>query len=183
MIIVEGPDGAGKTTLCERLCSDFDLAMGERGTKNRDLIYSTTRNDTWGAVRAELDCKMPPLVWDRLGPFSDPIYSRYSIPSRACAFAVSEIAFFKQFIRQFQIPVIMCLPKKHVVVENVLGDGHQMEGVEEHIDKIYDEYTNLSRYHYMPFVKYDYTRPLTYNDVTQRIQAFMGFRKERERLA
>lgn len=182
MIVVEGPDGAGKTTLCRKLCQDFDLAMGERGLKNRDLLYKVTRPDTWRAVHDELRADRPPYVWDRLGPFSDPIYAKYAIPPRQCAFALSEIAMFKQFIRTFQIPVIICLPDKATVLDNAVS-SHQMGGVHTNIERIYEEYSHLPKSLYIPVTKHDYTDAHSYDRVHTRIRQFLGYRRERELLA
>lgn len=50
MVIVEGCDGTGKTTLVEALSVDLGLRVGQRATRNRDELYKVTRQDTYTAL-------------------------------------------------------------------------------------------------------------------------------------
>lgn len=142
MILIEGPDGAGKTTLVGRLCDKFGLLPGTRLEKNRDLIYRSTRQDTFRAIYDELMLDRPPVIWDRLGPWSDPIYSKFSAPPRQPAFSLCEISGIRSLFEHMEWPVIFCLPPLVDVRANVI-DSHQVEGVLENIDNIYSAYASL----------------------------------------
>ena len=142
MIVVEGPDGAGKSTLVRHICKKFHLKEGTRLTANRDEIWKTTRLDTFGAINDEFLGESRPRVWDRLGVWSDPIYSKFSIPERKCAFTMHEVATVNEMFRMMEWLLIFCLPPKLDVINNV-AETHQMKGVSEHIDGIYEAYANL----------------------------------------
>ncbi|HEY4388471.1 MAG TPA: hypothetical protein VGN34_28810, partial [Ktedonobacteraceae bacterium] len=164
-------DGAGKSFLCKQICEKFNLPMGDRAEKDRDKIYQTTRRDTANAFHAEMLCTGPSQVWDRLGPWSDPIYSRYAIPHRDCAFTMAEINSYYYIARRLGF-VILCLPPLHVVRDNI-EDTHQLKGVHENIDAIYGEYQLLRG------LRYDYTREDALDWVLQRVVDYLDDRVER----
>lgn len=178
MIIVEGPDGAGKTTLCKWICKKYKLTMGSRSTKDRDKIYKTTRRDSWSALCLELLCLDRPLVWDRIGPYSDPIYSAAGIPTkRGCSFTDSEIEIFDVVVQHVGL-MIVCLPPLEVVVANVHKE-RQIEGLQTTpglVNQIYDAYIPLADL----YPTYDYTNP---TNLSSMIENHLTRRKEREALA
>lgn len=199
MIIVEGPDGAGKTTLCERICREFNLKMGERSEKDRDKIYQTTRHDSWRALHEELVCAEPPRVWDRIGPYSDPIYSSLGIPltdgvptPRECAFTKKEIHVFRDAVRSLGL-VILCLPPLETVLENVQRE-YQLPGVPQLTKHVYTGY-RITMGRNPIYLKYDYTqstgdtnnpktaRGVTWTSLAMAISFHLSQRKERECLS
>lgn len=174
MIVVEGPDGSGKTTLCKQICERYGLEMGMRGTSNRDEIYKTTRQDTWFAMWQELEMS-DNLVWDRIGPISDPIYSAVGIlNNRFCAFTPGEIKVFQQFVDHLAL-VIVCLPPFEVVQANV-ETSHQLPRVKEQTGWIWQQYYTYSgKAHFVD----DYTsvNPLSIEGTVDR---YLLNRKSRE---
>lgn len=155
MIIVEGPDGAGKTTLIKELCDHYGFEVGKRGTDNRDLLYTVTVPDTFRALRGALEGWGPgsralPTIWDRLY-FSDLVYA--PIQDRNVAFNHEERRVIESTIRDLGIPVIKCYPPWETVLENEAGT-HQMEGVHENLERIYRSYEFMIR---VPHFTYDYT--------------------------
>jgi hypothetical protein len=177
MIVIEGPDGAGKTTLAKWICEQFGLEGGVRSTSNRDEIYRYTRMDTWSAVYTELRCKQPPVVWDRIGPFSDPIYSSLGIPNdRPCSFSSHELELFDQVMASLGL-VIVCLPPMTTVLSNV-DSTHQLDQVADKTPQIYSAYLPLADH----YTTYDYTMQHP-GELTHLIAEHLYYRKERERLA
>jgi thymidylate kinase len=152
VIIVEGPDGAGKTTLVEHLAGEFNIKVGERGVADRDKLYTVTRSDTYNAlglaVRGNLDAK----IWDRLF-FSEMVYA--PVVGRECEFSTEEQIFVRRILTCLGCPIIVCLPPWEVVKANVAG-SKQMDGVEENLKHIYAAYQRVCEG--MPWVMfYDYT--------------------------
>lgn len=141
MIIVEGPDGAGKSTLVEQLVDDFGFVVGERATTDRDKLYEVTRQDTYCALGLEVEgnADTTPRIWDRLF-FSEMIYS--PVMGRKCQFSSEEQTFIKRVINAIACPVIMCYPTWEVVKENAEAE-HQMEGVNENLRAIYEAYRTV----------------------------------------
>lgn len=74
MIIVEGPDGAGKTTLAKRLCED----LGLRYMRPPESLLSSTKGPSEGLVewwQAEVRSNQPRLLYDRCFWVSEPVYT------------------------------------------------------------------------------------------------------------
>lgn len=180
MIVIEGPDGAGKSTLVKWITETYDLQEGERSEKNRDYIYRTTREDTWKAMHTELQASSPPLVWDRLGPWSDPIYA--PLMGREVAFTRDELLFADNFIRQLQCSFIICLPPLEVVKANVEA-SHQIKAANDHIEVIYNKYRRLGLGRALPIAWFDYTTAGgDRHSIQVRINSYLQARKEREQL-
>jgi hypothetical protein len=86
MIVVEGPDGSGKTTLAGRLCEEYDLEY----RRPPESLLSSTGGPSEGLVewwRTEL--RRPNLerklgVYDRCFWISEPIYSSLSLRAPLC---------------------------------------------------------------------------------------------------
>ena len=185
MIVVEGPDGAGKTTLVERLCEMYGMVVGERGTKDRDLLWTVTVHDTMRALGLAVTGHRTPLIWDRLY-YSDFVYAPLGTTPRPVAFNASQQAHVDKVIEALRCPVIVCLPPKNVVMENTASERHQMPGVKERIETIYDEYHRMT---YRPGdarkafpehrVVYDYTLEVLEHPILDEIEDYLDERQER----
>lgn len=141
MIIVEGPDGAGKSTLVKQLCLDLDLTVGERAVKNRDELWKSTRQDTYTALSEAVGGNQPVKVWDRLF-FSEFVYHR--VVGRECEFTLQDEVLIRKVLNALVCPIIFCLPPFPAVKENVLKDK-QMDGVVDNIVEIYDKYVTMMK--------------------------------------
>jgi GTPase SAR1 family protein len=181
MIIVEGPDGAGKTTLVDSLVGDLMLDKGKRATKDRNKLYEVTRQDTYTALAKGVKGHKKPLIWDRLF-FSEMVYS--PLVGRACEFSAEEQVFVKKILSTLACPIIMCRPTLDVVEKNVL-EADQMEGVKENVRGIYNAYGSVAED--MPWlIWYDYTEELTgkgsfktYEEIVFAIEHYMTHRSVR----
>lgn len=144
MIIVEGPDGAGKTTLVRHLERKFHLKIGERGTTNRDLLWTVTRSDTYRALKLELDLDERPRIWDRLF-YSEFVYWEYTNRPRAvCQFNPAETHYISEIIRAMNVPVVLCMPVYPTIHNNVINsEKHQMAGVMENLMTICSRYAQV----------------------------------------
>ncbi len=184
MIIVEGPDGAGKSTLVERLCKLYGLEVGTRGTSNRDLLWTVTVPDTMRALGWAVGGFNNPKIWDRLY-YSDFVYA--PIQGRKVAFNDSQQGHVDAVIESLRCPIIVCLPPRDVVLVNV-AKVHQMDTVDENIGEIYDTYhamTYRTGDAIKPFpehrIVYDYTfTGIRYEtDVLEEIEDYLDNRQER----
>lgn len=181
MIVIEGCDGTGKTTLVNQLSDELGLRVGLRGTPNRDELYKVTREDTYRALAGAVEGYYPPLLWDRLGPFSDPIYTRVDIGGRECAFKVEEMRHCIEVMKAIRVPIIICSVPLETARENAMM-GHQMQGVGDHFDLIWDLYERFKDVAVLEFgaTVYNYTMPGSYDKVKEHIQGYLTRRKDRE---
>lgn len=182
MIIIEGPDGGGKSTLVEGLCMEYGLIVGERATKNRDLLYKVTRQDTYTAIAHEVMGNMSkPFIWDRLF-WSEMVYA--DVVGRPVEFKPTEQDLIKKFLSSLSV-LVVCMPPKHTVLENVAASKHEMDGVKERAEVIYDRYKSLFQGYGGQLVWFDYTGEQTiggyrnYDGVIEQIDYHMTKRKER----
>lgn len=179
MVILEGCDGTGKTTLAERLSGDLGLRIGLRGTQNRDDLWKVTKGDTYKALAHAVEGYHLPFIWDRLGPFSDPIYAK--VLGREDAFNVEELRHCFEIIKVLRCPVIVCHVPLDVAYENAMI-GSQMRGVLpnfEQIHALYERMRDLVLEWGHGYV-YDYRVPSAYEDIKQHIETYLARRRQRE---
>lgn len=179
MIVLEGPDGAGKTTLANELSKKYKISIGERGTANRDLLYTVTRQDTYTALSEAVRGDGPMKVWDRLY-FSELIY--HHVVGRQCEFSTIEQGFIERMIAALTCPIILCLPSFSTVRTNVVKD-HQMEGVLGNLEEIYNSYQGLLDSQRFPehTIVYDYTKDDgTLDTIDEIIEEYMLERRARQ---
>lgn len=157
MIIIEGPDGGGKTTLLKRLevgLAEYGIHQGvHAGTPNRDRMWETTVERTYDAIGRDLNPNYPPLVWDRLF-YSELVYA--PIMGRRNAFGLRS-NYVHRLIAYTQSPVIFCMPPIKEVMENV-AKTKQHSWVAGNEEKIWNRYHNIiSRYSNKNTYLWDYT--------------------------
>lgn len=191
MIIVEGPDGAGKTSLVRRLMAEVpELRIGERGTKDRKLLYTVTVPDTFRALEHAVrgkgwhtDHNVNPdsvYIWDRLF-YSEMVYAPLGMPPREPMFNAAQQQHIHRIIEALWCPVILCLPPLTDVKRNVLVE-EQMPGVIDHVVDIYDSYVSMWENGEFPrqAVLYDYTTQQDgYDKIVSGIRAYIETRRER----
>lgn len=188
MLIVEGPDGAGKTVLVGQLSKSFSsLAMvpdvhaakGETVKKTETRRIGSTRSRTYSAI-GEAFKGTRPLVHDRLF-YSEMIYG--ATLRGKVQFSPVEVEFIQGAFKLLQCPIIMCLPPFPVVEHNVHNTEDHLDGVNEHVEELYGGYlalvSDLSRSE-VNFIGYDYTRKTDFEELVKRIGLYLERRKDRE---
>lgn len=180
MIILEGPDGAGKTTLASTLTEHFDLKMGERGTADRARLFEVTVPDTYRALTGAIEGRAPARVWDRLF-YSEFVYA--PIVDRPCEFNDSMRSHICRQIEALTCPVIVCLPPVETVIENAAKD-EQMDGVIENLRSIYHAYQDLlvGTFPGHTYV-YDYTAPRSaeiLDGILEHVGDYLEERRDRQ---
>lgn len=181
MIICEGPDGAGKSTLVAHLADKFGLEVGKRGVANRDELYKVTRQDTYTHLAHAVSGQDPVKILDRLF-YSEFVYA--PVVGRPCEFNAFEAAYVKRVLDAVGCPVIVCLPPYATVARNA-DQGHQMAGVKEGLKYIYRHYADSAR---LPWpdntIWYDYTMDTfdfaSLAEVEEEIDGYLKRRKDRE---
>lgn len=170
MVIVEGPDGAGKTTLIEAMKARYGLEVAPRVvTKDAEAMVSLP---DW--VDENLAKGLQWLIFDRHRLISEPIYGPIlrSTPEEGFDSVIQMHLWFEKFYDLAPL-IIYCLPPMQTVVNNVMGDDDNWV-VQDRIRSIYSAYASRAAmdWYHMPgsVIVWDYTTdgreddPLAYLD-------------------
>lgn len=155
MIIVEGPDGAGKTNLVEYLASQFDLVRHERASHGVDGPVANLFDWAYNDV-----CSMPdqPLaVYDRHPLISEYIYGPICRSTLPPGFVTTTAHLMIRTMAQ-SVLVVLCRPPTGRLVASVAPE-RDMPGVTEHIERIASAYDAMRMLWPGQVITYDFTQP------------------------
>lgn len=149
MIIIEGPDNAGKTTLAKKLSKRLDLPM----------VHSVRpkRGDSPEVVLSHSNSQLQPqnAILDRVYAISEWVYGRVIRGKTALGHFHSQ-ALLDLYHRPYLI--IHCRPKMETILDNRGRD--QMAGVIDNHKRIVEEYdyimADLNRFSHCTVVSYDW---------------------------
>ena len=157
MIIIEGPDGAGKTTLIERIEADWAMSREPRAVSS--AAESIVPLGQW--IEDELSKGFGWRLYDRFALVSAPQYMM--LPSRTFREQMLDFTWLQaQYVKFAKIePVIIyCLPPLETVVANVLAEDNSGGKIGPHIEQIYLNYHAFAaRVYSSSSMVYDYTNP------------------------
>lgn len=137
-IIIEGPDGAGKTTLVQELHGHFP------GMEQHPRFCTSTGGpvpDLAEAVYKDVKSRATNFIYDRHPVVSEYIYNT-AIPGRTIrpAFLTDSMGRVRNRVAHHSL-MIWCLPPVKEVRRNCERDAEgQMPGVLENIEEIYRQY-------------------------------------------
>ena len=149
MIVVEGPDGTGKSTLINRLHRELKLNLRPRFA---DSIGGPVEN-VFDAMLEDLNAGVGrDHLYDRYPFISEPIYGTHVRGAYDPRFGNSEMQEALSFYKPL---VILCAPNYGTALANV-ESSDQMPGVAENYRKIWEGYYSfMINYPYELFV-WDY---------------------------
>jgi len=154
MLIVEGPDGSGKSTLVARLAESLQMYVMPRmvaqdGTRMGDLVRWVHEDVTSGLKRA---------VYDRHRLISELVYGPLLRSTMEPGFDnINWLRTYQQRLRSKEPFVIFCLPPLEDVQKNVDGDASS-EWMSDHVEQVYWMYHGLASTWPEPTVVWDYTK-------------------------
>lgn len=137
MIIVEGPDGAGKSTLVKLLSEKLNLPVAAKVVSSdtqpmTDLVAWTESNVAAGFQRT---------IFDRHRLISEPIYACFRDGDPTASFMdLGWLAEQMWHFYQVKPILIYCLPRLQTVVANVKNPSTDNGAVAEWIEHIYAGY-------------------------------------------
>lgn len=157
MIIVEGPDGGGKTTLIKFLSELWELPVAPR-VVSKDARAMTDLKQ-W--VEINVSKGWQNMIFDRHRLISEPIYGPILRSSQASGFDnVDWLSVMMHKFYKAEPLIIYCMPPLEVVKQNIQNDPDN-EVVQDHIEAIYSAYAARAAldWHYSPLsmMVWDYT--------------------------
>lgn len=157
MIIVEGPDGSGKSTLIRNLGYEHTLWMGGARIKHPTLgVTWAYPDETRSRVQfdRQLQQQLQRVAFDRFH-ISERVYG----PLLRGEQAMDDNTFcqINDEVRRQRIPVILCLPPYEVAYANVTLAGRErpVYQTDAFLRRAYDEFLALQPW---ATVVYDFTR-------------------------
>jgi energy-coupling factor transporter ATP-binding protein EcfA2 len=138
MIVVEGPDGSGKTTLVKKIAHTLNLPIAQR------VVTKQTQpmRDLQAWVDDNLDQGLRPTLYDRHRLISEPIYGPVLRKRMQPGFDDWRwLSYRQQKFRNLKPLVIFCIPPLNIVRETVLEDEDN-KVVWDHVDTLYWLYVN-----------------------------------------
>lgn len=121
MIIVEGPDNSGKTTLSNRLAKDLDFEVIhspgplDRGVKMISWLFNEMVQQKEG------------VIYDRISLISDMVYANIIRSEDSFYTKRGYIQGFKELLAATPHLIIFCRPSDNTI--NNFGEREQMDGV------------------------------------------------------
>lgn len=149
IIILEGPDGSGKTTLAHVLMEHGYkyIHNGPPSEKNLAALYI-------GQIAAAY-ASGKPTVFDRLH-LGERVYG--PIMREKSLLDIDDEKAIERLTEAIDIQIVLCLPPWRVVLENwIQNSKNEYVDTMQALKKIYDAYVELW-YSGRPYVTFDYTR-------------------------
>lgn len=159
MIVVEGPDGAGKTELVKSLHKLTGIAVADKAvSSSMEGIV-----DIPSYITRALSLRFHPMIYDRFALISGPIYGPL------CGMRPPNEIFmdgpiFQDWLESFRSlrpRIIYCLPPFEVVKENVYNEGTENSAVWEVWEQAYWAYwvkAHTDAANRVSTMIYDYTK-------------------------
>lgn len=174
MIVLEGPDGAGKSTLAKQLSAALNVPIHHSGGPPKSEMEIIERQK---AMIDNLRNKEL-MIYDRVPCISDPIYGKYIRGGSPFQGVHDPLA---RTMRAFLIfPIIYCRPVNQAIfnamatrVEEAKAykpEDHK-EGVKKHVFEIIAQYDDDIAFY--PHWTYDWTEVTSYMSLLHKIRAIL----------
>lgn len=160
-IVVEGPDGSGKTTLMGELKRRFELGSYPRFSTSLGGPIPELAKRVETATSTLFNAPLP-FILDRHPLVSEMVYGPIlrGRPVDPHFVDLEWVSCYSQGLMKRCI-IVFCIPPLPRVRANVQANiWDQMPGVAEHIDAIYTSYLSIAARWGGPHFIYDYTKPV-----------------------
>lgn len=159
MIIVEGPDGSGKSTLVSQIELDWGLVRERRAVSSA----AESLVPIGEYIETELNRGFGMRLYDRFALISSPMYMM--LPNRTFVFPMTDYDWLRaQYYKMKRLdPVIIyCLPPFEEVMANLEREDNSGGKVLANAEQIYLNYVAFAAREYSSSIMvWDYTKPDT----------------------
>lgn len=167
MIIVEGCDNTGKTTLIDKLCEAYGLTKAKPpGPAPREELIEFMKGITLMTRKQGTN-----IIVDRFPLYSEPVYG---VTLRGVsALTVSDYQRYEAQLRIHDPLIIYCtLPIGKI--RETFAEREQLSGVEDNLQKIIDGYERLwDTIQPKRLVRYNFTNPESYQAIEDAVGAYL----------
>jgi hypothetical protein len=136
MIIVEGPDGGGKTTMCKMLAEYFGTEVFHAGGPVKYLEELDTRIDIQLGEYGS--------IVDRCSIFSEPIYG--TILRKRSLMGLTEFERWIEYLKSHHWGIVYCKAKGKIETGKTWKTKQHMKKVNKQKDKIREMYGDIMVY-------------------------------------
>lgn len=140
MIILEGPDGGGKSTMVKQIQEMYDFPVAERAVSSRGVGQTEIRR----YVEEHLRLGYRDILLDRFALISGPIYGALTgmEPPNDVFKDLGWMAYAESLFLNVKPLVIYCLPPIDVVAQNIEADADSRSVVksDDDVELIYYQY-------------------------------------------
>jgi hypothetical protein len=183
LVITEGPDGGGKTTLCKELMKNYPEFVykhpvpseGPEG-QTEEYMITDMEKDIKKAENGEW------ILMDRINLFSEIIYG--PICREASRITEEHWEYLFQRLIALDPIIIYFRPMDDVLLANLDNDELQMDGVRENIITIanaYDDFfCHLKHTRGIGYIEYDYTKDLNAVELLAELDQQLNTKKIQE---
>lgn len=174
MIIVEGCDNTGKTTLINKLVEEFPELIPVKSCGP----VSLGKQLTW--FSRAIQNEDPRMIYDRFSPIAEQVYG--PIFRQGSVFGTYWYELFQLMLRREPL-IIHC--RTSMAAINKWGDRDQMAGVKDHARDVvqrYDFVLGVLREMYLTSGRmhtYDYTADGSYDEISHAVRVFLEIHKMR----
>ena len=165
MIIVEGPDGCGKTTLLEKLRHDLKLNLRPRFADSITGPYP----DVFDRVAADFASGVErDHLYDRHPSISEVIYGQVLRGGYDPRFSDPVI----DLGLDHEPLIIICAPDYRTALDNVMSSD-QMSGVAEKFNQIWEGYSAFVHFYPGNILMWDYEK-MDYSTIVRKVEEYLN---------
>lgn len=180
MIVVEGPDNSGKSTLIEQLINDFNLKKISSDRHGPPINEEDNANRVKTVLIKAIKHRRNNVIVDRFSLIGEEIYGPILRHKNLWTIAYKEKIKFMRCFKSLNPFIIYCRPpdsfimdlSKHIIKD--YDSPSHIKNIEENqklIIKAYDNY--FAFWDSYNFFKYDYTNPVDYQQLCYRLKEYL----------